>query len=116
MEQVTTATNVVETSPGSYSASINGGNIESGFFREGNDQHGRGYKAIMVEVEKGDYQEYVKHVATPEELLAQTDSELMALSARTLEDILSERIESGKFVNGAVKDKITQRKALRASL
>lgn len=53
---------------------------------------------------------------TPADLLAQTDQELLGISARTLEDMIQERIDAGKFVAQPVKDKIAERKALRSQL
>lgn len=100
MEQVTVATEVIEQSPGTYSARINGGNVQSGFCRHGNDQHGRGYAAIMVEVQNGNYVPYVEVEPTPIELLEQSDMEFIKSCARMLEDIAAER-EAERVVNPA---------------
>jgi len=75
------------------------------------------WKSVEKAIEDGvEPAPYVKYVPTPSELLAQTDSQLLALSARTLEDILDERITAGKFVNQKVKDKIAERKTLRGQI
>jgi topoisomerase IA-like protein len=113
MEQsIPKATNIkAENAEGTqFSAEINGTRWSG--IQEGSTD----WKSIMVEVEKGNYQEYVEHVDTPAELLAKTDIELLKMSARTLEDILDERIDSGKFVAQPIKDKIAERKALRGQL
>lgn len=48
--------------------------------------------------------------------LERTDHELNSLIARTLEDIINDRIADGKFVAQSVKDKIAEREALRNEL
>ena len=45
--------------------------------------------------------------------LKTSDTELLSLSARTIEDIISDRIADGKFVAQSVKDVITKRVNLR---
>lgn len=47
------------------------------------------------------------------DLLEQSDAALIAIAARTIEDLIQDRIDSGKFVSQDVKDKIDERKALR---
>jgi hypothetical protein len=118
MEQVTVATEVVEQSHGSYSASINGGNIESGFCRSGNDQHGRGYDAIMVEVAKGNYTPYVAPPA-PNPALAEL-AELDTQVDRTTEDLYDALIAKGVITEQDIPaqsvTRINRKKELRAQL
>jgi hypothetical protein len=118
MEHETVAAEVVETSPGVYSARINGGNVESGFCRSGNDQHGRGYSAIMVEVGNGNYTPYVAPPA-PNPALAEL-AELDTQVDRTTEDLYDALIANGVITEQDIPaqsvTRINRKKELRAQL
>ena len=104
--------NITELENGEYSC-----NHGSGYGPESNGQNGRIYEAIMVEVAKGNYTPYAPPPPpTPAELLAKTDAELLAISARTIEDMIARDIAKGEFVAKDVKDKLAERKDIRSRL
>ena len=64
-EQLPEVSSIVERKSGEFSC-----NLGSGYGPKASGENGRTYKAIMVEVEKGNYQEYVERVKTYTELRA----------------------------------------------
>ena len=85
MEQsIPEATNIkAENADGTqFSAEINGKRWSG--IREGSTD----WKSIMVEVEQGNYQEYVERVDTPAELAAKELAELDATMPRYIEELL----------------------------
>ena len=94
-----------------YSAVINGtrwsGIIEGSSF----------WPSVQEAIAEGaEVEPFVPYVPTPLDLLVKTDAELIKIAARTMEDIIQERIDSGVFVAQPVKDIIQERVALRAQL
>jgi hypothetical protein len=110
---IPTATNIKAENANntSYRATING-TTWSGIHERSNM-----WASVQAAIADGaEVEPYVEPVVTALDLLARTDAELVRLSARTIEDIIDERIAEGKFVAQGVKDKITERKTLRAQL
>ena len=101
-----------EDSEGKYfSAEINGET------KSGITEKSRFWTSVQKAIEEGaEVEPYVEQVKSIQDQLAQTDRELMKIAARTIEDVIQDRIDSGKFVAHDVQEKITERKALRAKL
>ena len=85
-----------------------------GRFISGIHAKSRYWRSIQHHMDNGgEIAAYAPLPLTAEELFARADAELLKISARTLEDIIDERVVDGKFVSQAVRDKIAERRALR---
>jgi len=107
---ITPATNVkCENEEGTqFSATVNGTH-HSGICEGGSE-----WPNVQKAIEDGaDVEEYVPHVDTPTELLAQSDMIFIKSCARMLEDIADEREANGDYINDKVKASKAERKALR---
>jgi proline dehydrogenase len=118
MDTEYTITSIVEEAPDGqqYGATVNGRHC-SGFSSDSKGENGRIYQAIQEAIDDGATVEpYVEYVPSPLDLLAQTDSELIRLAARQIEDILVEREAAGQYVPATVMDKIAERQSLRSQI
>jgi hypothetical protein len=112
-EIITPATGIKELNAAAtiYSATVDG--VQWSGIQLGS----RFWKNVQKAIAEGAaVEKYKAPVVSDLDKLTQTDAKLVNVAARALEDILEERIADGKFVAPAVKDLITERKALRAKL
>lgn len=92
------------------------GAVISGQTWSGVTEKSRFWASVQKAIEDGaDVEKYVAPVVKDEKTLAleASDRKLLAASARTIEDIITERIADGKFVNDSVKAIIADRVNLR---